>query len=97
MDLNLSKSLIDEGIARELVTNIQTLRKNIGFHVSDRILIEYDCHDELERIIEVHRSYIMSETLCEEMTAMSSHNTEHDSHLVSIDELHGRLTLTRIN
>ncbi len=97
MDLNLSKSLIDEGIARELVTNIQTLRKNIGFHVSDRIHIEYDCHENLEKIIEAHRLYIMTETLCEKLTAMSSLNTEHDTHLVSIDELQGRLTLTRMN
>ncbi len=97
MDLNLSRSLIDEGIARELVTNIQTLRKNNGFHVSDRIHIEYDCHENLEKIIEAHRLYIMTETLCEKLTAMSSLNTEHDTHLVSIDELQGRLTLTRMS
>ena len=41
LDLSLTDELIHEGIARELVNTIQTLRKSDGFEVSDRIIIEY--------------------------------------------------------
>ena len=45
---------------------IQKLRKDSGFNVSDRISIELFAQDEgLRRALEVHRSYIAAETLCD--------------------------------
>ncbi len=97
LDLNLNNQLIDEGMARELVTTIQSLRKNSGFQVSDRIKIEYDGDDHFKKIIHQHQRYIMEETLCEKLTLVPSLEMADESHAVSIETLHGSLKLTRIN
>ncbi len=41
LDISLTPELIDEGIARELVSKLQTMRKEAGFNVTDRICVSY--------------------------------------------------------
>ncbi|MEC7984542.1 MAG: DUF5915 domain-containing protein, partial [Myxococcota bacterium] len=66
LDAELTEELIAEGYARDLIRNIQKLRKDSGFDVSDRISVELFAQDEgLRRALEVHRSYIAAETLCD--------------------------------
>ena len=65
LDITLSAELQLEGIARELVSRIQTLRKESGFEVTDRIELHLlDNGDaRLTAAIQAHAAYILSETL----------------------------------
>jgi len=65
LDTTLSPELINEGIARELVSKIQNLRKDNGFDVTDRINIYVNVgnsNKEYEAILN-KKDYICSETL----------------------------------
>ena len=64
LDTTLNEALIQEGYARELVSHIQKIRKESGFHVSDRIQITLACNPEFTAAIQKHLAYIQQETLC---------------------------------
>ena len=69
LDTTLSDSLIEEGLAREVVNRVQKSRKDLGFNVSDRIHIYYQASKKLEQAIENHHHYIKEETLALKLTA----------------------------
>ncbi|MDD4397838.1 MAG: DUF5915 domain-containing protein, partial [Sphaerochaetaceae bacterium] len=62
-DTRITKELLDEGIARDLVRTIQNMRKDKGFEVSDRISLEISGDDDIREAYENFKSYICSETL----------------------------------
>jgi isoleucyl-tRNA synthetase len=65
LDITLNDSLIQEGIARELVSRIQTLRKESGFEITDRVQLHIlDNGDaRFAQAIRTHATYIVAETL----------------------------------
>lgn len=63
LDTNLTDALVAEGCARELVSKIQTMRKEADFEVTDRIGIAVRCGDRLTGIIEGACEDILSATL----------------------------------
>jgi len=63
LDTHLSPELLAEGRAREVVRHIQTLRKDAGFELSDRIETEYQAQGEAAQAIAVWADYIKAETL----------------------------------
>jgi len=64
LDINLTEDLINEGILRDLIRSLQVLRKNIGLDISDRIKIEIETTEELQKnIIEKYKDEIESELL----------------------------------
>ncbi|MCZ7555269.1 MAG: DUF5915 domain-containing protein [Bacteroidia bacterium] len=64
LDTSLTEDLINEGHAREFISKIQSLRKDSGMEVTDRIVITWNSDNaELERAILETASYICSETL----------------------------------
>ena len=63
LDCTLTRDLIDEGLAREMVNRIQKSRKELGFHIADRVHISYECSGKLKDIIEKHKDYMAQETL----------------------------------
>lgn len=67
LNTTLNKDLINEGIARELISKIQQLRKNKDFNIVDRINIYYSHNDEIEEAIEEYREMIMKDTLAEQI------------------------------
>lgn len=67
LDISLTKDLINEGIARELVNRIQNIRKDAGLEVTDKIDISFLADDDLKERIENNSAYIRSETLGEEI------------------------------
>ncbi len=67
LDCNLSPELIAEGYQRELVSKLQTMRKDAGYEVSDRILVWYDADEELSAAIEGGRGFVMQSVLALEM------------------------------
>ena len=68
LNVELSKDLIEEGLAREFVNKIQLTRKNREFGVTDRIHIQYSCKTELRKALEAHADYIRQETLADSLT-----------------------------
>ena len=67
LNTTLNKDLINEGIARELISKIQQLRKNKDFNIVDKINIYYSHNDEIEEAIEEYRDMIMKDTLAEQI------------------------------
>ena len=63
LDTTLTKELVDEGLARELVSKVQQLRKQKAFEMMDNIDITVDADEEVKAATEKHREYIMKETL----------------------------------
>jgi isoleucyl-tRNA synthetase len=69
LDTTITPELADEGLARELVHRLQTMRKNAGFDIADRIVTYYQGSEELCRIMEKHSDYVGQETLSRELVA----------------------------
>ncbi|MGQ9572828.1 MAG: isoleucine--tRNA ligase [Dehalococcoidia bacterium] len=65
----ITPELADEGLARELVHRLQTMRKNAGFDIADYIVTYYQGSPELCRIMEQHGAYVRQETLSRELIA----------------------------
>ena len=63
LDTTLSDELVDEGWAREVVRSVQDARKQAGLEVSDRIKLGIAGSKAVEKSLEVHRDYVMTETL----------------------------------
>ena len=63
LDMTITQELFEEGLAREIVNRVQTLRKNSGFEVTDRIVISIEKNEKIETAVERFNSYICSETL----------------------------------
>ena len=63
LNTELSKELIDEGLARELISKVQQLRKSKNFEMMDRIVIYLEADDEVRSAAELFNDYICSETL----------------------------------
>jgi len=63
LDTHLSPELLAEGRAREVVRHIQTLRKEAGFELSDRIETEYRAEGDVAQAITAWADYIKAETL----------------------------------
>ena len=63
LDTTLDTDLIQEGIARELVSKIQNIRKEMEFEVTDRINIIINSNDNIKKAIQEKQNYIMTETL----------------------------------
>ena len=59
----LNQELLDEGIAREIVSKIQNLRKTSGFDIADRIDVKYTADKEVKAAIKRFKKYIMNEIL----------------------------------
>ena len=64
----LTPDLIREGVARELVSRVQNLRKDADFEVTQRIAVAIDCDKEVEAAVSQHADYVKTETLCEALS-----------------------------
>ena len=68
LDTNLTPELIEEGFVREIVSKVQTMRKEAGFEVMDKIHIYAKDNDKIIELMKNHKEEIMSEVLAEDMT-----------------------------
>jgi len=78
LDTELNPALVAEGLAREVVSRIQRLRKDSGFEVTDRIAVEIQAGPELIRAVNDHRDWIAGEVLATALSA-SEGTGEHDA------------------
>ncbi len=72
IDTNLTAELIEEGFVREIVSKIQTMRKEADFEVTDHIEFLYKDNQRLEKIIEENKAQIAEETLADNIAAGDS-------------------------
>ena len=87
LNTNLTKDLINEGIARELISKVQNLRKQKDFDVADRIKLYYESNDEFEEVLNMFDEMIKDETLSLEIIRKENLSEEFDLNgiLVKID------------
>jgi isoleucyl-tRNA synthetase len=83
LDTRLTAELIQEGNAREVVSKLQNLRKDLHFEVTDRIHIRYRAPAELAEVIAAQSAYICAETLALSLEAGSCA----DMHDVDINDV----------
>lgn len=68
LNTELTRELILEGLAREIVSKVQNIRKTNGFEIADRINLYYDGDNEIVAALEMFKDYIKDETLSVEVT-----------------------------
>ena len=68
LDINLTKELLDEGFLRELISKVQTMRKEAGFEVVDHIELFLKDNAKLIDIVKANETELMSEVLCDKIT-----------------------------
>ena len=75
LDTTLTPELIDEGLARELISKVQQLRKQADYEMMDQIVITLDADDAVKAAVAKHADYIKSETLAVELKGGACENT----------------------
>ena len=85
IDTTLTEDLILEGVARELVSKVQNIRKEKDFDIADRITLYYD--GDIEDVIKKFSDYIKRETLSVDIVKKSDLETSYDlnGHDVKLD------------
>ena len=76
LDISLTESLKEEGLAREFVNRVQNLRKESGFEVTDTIIIEIEKNQALTNAINNNLDYICTETLAKSLSFCESLEAE---------------------
>ena len=72
LDTNMTEELLEEGFVRELVSKIQTMRKEAGFEVMDHIAIGFEADEKVTGIFAKYGDAIKKEVLGEKITAGST-------------------------
>ena len=67
LDTNLTPELIEEGFVREIISKIQTMRKEAGFEVMDKIQVYVKDNKVIEDIMKAHAEEIQAEVLAEKL------------------------------
>ena len=95
IDASVTPELRSEGLARELVSRVQRLRKESGFAVSDRISLAVWGDPELEGAVEAHREWIAEEVLAREL-AIGGTGSRNAAKEVDLDGVAAHVALKRV-
>lgn len=85
LSTNIPPELIDEGLAREVVHRLQTMRRNAGFDITDYIVTSYQAAPPLQQAIENLSGYVKQETLSHQLIC----RTPEESDFVDQHRIHG--------
>jgi len=69
LDTNLTEALLAKGFVRETISKLQTMRKEAGFEVTDRVTVRYATTKRLAKILEANAREISAATLCLDFAA----------------------------
>jgi len=69
LEIELSPELVNEGLAREFIRHVQTLRKDGGLEIADRIRLAYQATPQLNEAVQAFAELIKAETLAVELMA----------------------------
>jgi len=86
LDVNVTVELKEEGIARELINRIQNMRKEKGYDVTDKIMIQILKHNAINDAVKHHTKYISSQTLAMKVDLVDKLEDEKKAKLVELDE-----------
>lgn len=67
LDINLTEDLVEEGIAREIVSKVQTMRKESDFNVTDHITMQFKAQGKVFEVMKKLSKAIGADTLCDEI------------------------------
>ncbi|MFN8256672.1 MAG: isoleucine--tRNA ligase [Bacteroidales bacterium] len=85
LDVTITEALKLEGIAREFINRIQNLRKELGFEVTDKIVLNIEQHPEINDAIREHKDYISVQTLAGELNLIPKVSDNSGTKFVEID------------
>ena len=68
LDTNLTPELLEEGFVREIISKVQTMRKDAGFEVMDHIRVSMQDNDKVRKVIQDNEAQIKSEVLADEVS-----------------------------
>ena len=92
LDIELSDNLKDEGIARELISKLQNLRKESDFEVVDKINVQIEAHPYIKNSISNYKIYICTEILANNLDWSDANNLESE---INVDENLIKVKLTK--
>ena len=84
LNTKLTDELIYEGIARELISKVQNLRKQKDFDVADRINLYYEALDKFDSVIDSFGDMIKRETLSVKLIKKDNLNEEFDINGINV-------------
>ncbi len=93
IDKNLTPELIEEGNVREIISKIQTMRKDSGFEVMDRIKVAFVGNETVEAVAERNKAEISEETLADSveigttLTHSKSWNINGETVTISVEKV----------
>ena len=68
LDTNLTPELLEEGFVREIISKVQTMRKDAGFEVMDHIRVSMQDNDKVQKVMQDNEAQIKSEVLADEVS-----------------------------
>jgi len=95
LDPVVTRELRQEGLARELVSRIQRLRKELGFAVSDRVTLAVAGDEEIQEATKAFQQWIASEVLAVEVS-VGEKNETHATHTFDLDGQSVQVALARV-
>jgi isoleucyl-tRNA synthetase len=97
IDPTVTLELRREGLARELISRVQRMRKEASLAVSDRIALTVAGSDEIRAVIDAHGEWIASEVLATELVFREELTDRYDAmQELDLDGVVARLAFTRI-
>lgn len=94
LDINITKELREEGIARELINRIQNLRKESDFDVTDKITLIIGKHNEINEAVANFSQYIASQVLAESVNLVDV--VDGEAKEVEIDEIRTFIKIKKV-
>lgn len=71
LDTKLTPELIEEGFVREIISKVQTMRKDSGFEVMDRIVLSIGGHEVLGPVVQRNEAFIRDEVLADSIEQLA--------------------------
>jgi len=93
LDVTITEELQKEGIARELVNRIQNLRKDSGFELTDRIVVQFQKDEQIINAINKNLEYIKTETLTDKLEILDDLK---DGIEIAFDNVNTKLFIQKI-
>ena len=87
LNTNLTEELILEGLAREMVRTVQSLRKEKDFVITDHIKIYYSGDIDIDHMLNNYKEYVQNETLADEIIKQTIKSEDYDlnGHMIKIN------------
>ena len=97
LDPTVSRELRLEGLARELVSRVQRLRKELGFAVSDRITLLVGGNEEIQEAVKAFQKWIADEVLARNLTVGERIDGKYATHPFDLDGQNVDVALERVS